>query len=85
MARLTLELPDELVASLRADAEKTHTTAEALLARHVAAYPPKAVFVPPPGYYASLWGAAAGGPGAHGSAEAANRYIRELRDEWDDR
>ena len=84
MAHLTIELPDELVAGLRAQAEAAHTTAEALLARHVAANPPERTFVPPPGYYASLWGAGGRGPGAHGSAAAVDAYIRELRDEWDD-
>lgn len=85
MARLVLELPDELVERLRAEAARRHTTAESLLARHVAANPPQPTFVPPPGYYASLWGATAEGPSAHGSVEAVDQYVRELRDEWDGR
>lgn len=84
MARIVLDLPDELLARLRTEAEAKHTTAEALLARHLAENPPRSAFVPPSGYYAAIWGAGAGCPGAHGSVEAVDRYIRELRDEWDD-
>jgi len=32
--------------------------------------------------YASFFGVAKGRPGAHGSPEAANRYLEELRSEW---
>jgi len=32
--------------------------------------------------YASFFGVAKGRPGAHGSREAVDRYIAELRDEW---
>ena len=83
MAQIVLDLPDELIARLRVEAEAAHTTAEALLARHVAANPPEATFVPPPGYYASLWGAGGHGLGTYGSAEAVDNAIREMRDEWD--
>lgn len=82
MARIVLDLPDELVASLRAEAEKAHTTAEALLARHVAANPPKTVKAARLSA-ASFWGVGAGRPGSHGSVEAVDAYIRELRDEWE--
>ena len=84
MAQLVLDLPDELVARLRFEAEKRQTTIEGFTTQHLAnSYPH-----PAPAQkikVADLWGAAAGGPGAHGSAEAVDRYIRELRDEWDDR
>ena len=32
--------------------------------------------------YVSFFGVAKGRPGAHGSPEAADRYIAELRNEW---
>lgn len=32
--------------------------------------------------YASFFGVAKGRPGTHGSPEAADRYIEELRNEW---
>jgi len=32
--------------------------------------------------YASFFGVAKGRPGAHGSPEAADRYIEELRNAW---
>ncbi len=32
--------------------------------------------------YASFFGVAIGRPGAHGSREAVDRYIAELRNEW---
>jgi len=32
--------------------------------------------------YASFFGAVKGRPGAHGSPEAVDRYIAELRNEW---
>ena len=32
--------------------------------------------------YASFFGVAKGRPGAHGSKEAADRYIEELRNAW---
>ena len=38
--------------------------------------------VPPRRSYASFWGVGKGSPGAHGSREAVDRYIAELRDEW---
>ena len=83
MAHLTIELPDELVAGLRAQAEAAHTTVEALLARHFAAHPPETVD-PERRSAASFWGIGAGRPGAHGSVAAVDAYIRESRDEWDD-
>lgn len=83
MAQIVLDLPDELVARLRADAERAHTTVEQALSRHVVANPPQETEVPPLSA-ASFWGVGAGRPGSHGSVEAVNAYIRELRDEWDD-
>jgi hypothetical protein len=32
--------------------------------------------------YASFFGVGKGRPGAHGSPEAADKYIQELRNEW---
>ena len=83
MAQIVLELPDELIARLRAEAEAAHTTAEALLARHVAANPPGTTD-PERRSAVSLWGVGAGRPGAHGSVAAVDAAIRESRDEWDD-
>ena len=37
---------------------------------------------PPRRSFASFWGVGRGRPGAHGSREAVDRYIAELRDEW---
>ncbi len=85
MAQLIIELPDELVRHFRAEAERLHVTAEELIATQLKQGQPSKELVPPPGYYASLWGAAAGGPGAHGSVEAVDRYVRELRKDWDPR
>ena len=83
MAQIVLDLPDELVARLRAEAEAKHTTAEALLARHVAAKPPETPEAPIR-TAASFWGVGVGRPGTHESVEAIDASIRELRDEWDD-
>lgn len=81
MAEIVLNLPDELVERLRAEAERRHTTPESLLAEHVAAYPLQTEV--PRQSVASFWGIGAGRPGSHGSVEAVDSYIRELRDEWE--
>lgn len=83
MAQVLLDLPDELVARLRAEAETQHTTVEQILAQHIAANPPTQTEAPRLSA-ASFWGVGAGRAGAHGSVEAVDAYIRELRNEWDD-
>jgi len=85
VAQVLIELPDELVQRFRAEAERLHVTTEELIATHIQQGESAKELIPPPGYYASLWGAAAGGAGAHGSVEAVDHYVRELRKDWDPR
>jgi hypothetical protein len=75
--------------AIQALIEENHATPQEVLERLVdeglkanIGDQPTEVDVLPKRSYASFWGVGKGRPGAHGSREAVDRYISELRDEW---
>ena len=82
MAQLVIELTDEQMERLRADAERQNTSvlnlARERLVPRPRAYNPDGTLSA-----AALYGAGGRGPGTHGSVEAVDAYLRELREEWE--
>ncbi len=83
MARLVLELPDEVLERLRTEAEQHQTTVEAFVTSQLTSASPR--ILNPDGTLSAsaLYDAGGTGPGTHGSAKAVDQYLRELRAEWE--
>jgi hypothetical protein len=67
--------------SLLAEAAQRHISLEQVAAEKLIRQSPVPT-AKPTRRYASFFGAAKGRPGSHGSVEAVDKYIAELRSEW---
>jgi hypothetical protein len=83
MRAITIQIPDEVADRLEAEAQARRITLEAVIEdRVLAMQQPDHHPSTPPGFYGSFWGAAKGKPGAHGSFDAVEKYIGNVRSEW---
>jgi hypothetical protein len=81
MTSLTIQLPDDVAKGLIAEATQRHISPEQVAVEQLIRLSP-ASKPKPARSYASFFGVANGRPGAHGSPEAADRYIEEIHSEW---
>ena len=83
---MSFEIPASIEPEVRRFADAKHISADEavlqLITAGLKAQPDEQTKASGRPSYASMFGAAKGGPGAHGSPEAVDRYIAELRNEW---
>ena len=80
---MSYDIPPRYEPQIQEIARAQHISKQEALDRVIQAGLERIVSLPPQPYVsnASLFGSVSG-PGAHGSKEAVDRYIAELRNEW---